>query len=238
VNTKSTNIITIGDLHGSPVWKQVRSEEWDRVVFIGDYVDSGDFTPREIIVNLEEIIDLKKQQPDRIVLLMGNHDLAYYYGGHERHYCSGFRMSMLSQLFSIFTSNHGLFQAAFQVGNHLWTHAGVVQRWYDTYIQEQVLSTDENLAYTLNRLFREYYQPLFHASAIRGGLYQDGGIFWAHSVETSDDPLKGYHQIVGHTKTRAGIIVTGNPLKDTSVTYTDCLDTSVEFYQLLLPGSN
>lgn len=230
-----TNIITIGDLHGSPVWKQVRPEEWDRVVFIGDYVDSGDFTAQEIIVNLEEIIELKKQQPERIVLLMGNHDLAYFYGGHERHYCSGYRMSMLSRLFSIFTSNRTLFQAAFQVGNHLWTHAGVVQRWYDTYIREQVLPGDNDLAATLNRLFRDYYQPLFHASVIRGGLHEDGGIFWAHNAETSDDPLRGYHQIVGHTRTRSGIRVTGNPLNNTSVTYVDCLETSEEFYKLSLP---
>ncbi len=26
----------MGDLHGSPVWKQIRVEEWDRMVFIGD----------------------------------------------------------------------------------------------------------------------------------------------------------------------------------------------------------
>ncbi|HNS17528.1 MAG TPA: metallophosphoesterase [Bacteroidales bacterium] len=225
-------IITIGDLHGSPVWKQIQPEEWDRMVFIGDYVDSGDFTRDEIILNLMEIIDLKKKLPDKIVLLMGNHDLAYFYGGHGRHYCSGFKMSMLSALYSLFTSNRNLFQAASQVGNHLWTHAGVVQRWYDTYIQEQVKPTDENLAYTFNRLFREYFQPLFHVSALRGGLYEDGGIFWAHRAETSDDPMHGYHQIVGHTKTRSGIMVTGDPSGETSVTYVDCLDTNVEFYQL------
>jgi predicted MPP superfamily phosphohydrolase len=230
-----TKIITIGDLHGSPVWKQILPEEWDRMVFIGDYVDSGDYSADEILVNLQEIIDLKKKYPEKVILLMGNHDLAYFYGGHERHYCSGFKRSMLSQLFTIFTSNREIFQAAFQVRDHLWTHAGVVQRWYDTYIHDQVLPADENLACTLNRLFRSYYLPLYHASALRGGLYEDGGIFWAHRDETSDDPLRGYHQVVGHTRTRSGIRVTGDPLRDTSVMYVDCLETSVEFYKLSIP---
>jgi len=78
-------IITIGDLHGSPVWKNIRTENWDRMVFIGDYVDSSDYSAKEVKRNLEEIIVLKKSFPEKIILLWGNHDLAYFYGGHERH---------------------------------------------------------------------------------------------------------------------------------------------------------
>jgi predicted MPP superfamily phosphohydrolase len=226
------NLITIGDLHGSPVWKQIRQEDWDHVIFMGDYVDSGDYGPEEILHNLREIIELKKSNPEKVALLWGNHDLAYFYGGHERHYCSGFRKTMLPDLFSLFTANKKLFRAAFQVKNYVWTHAGIVQRWFDTYIKDEILSTDKDLAATLNRLFDAYYEPLFHASAIRGGLYEDGGIFWAHSTESFEDPLKGYHQVVGHSKTREGIVVANHYGKDASVTYVDCLDNRVEFYNL------
>lgn len=226
------NLITIGDLHGSSAWKQIDPGQWDKMIFIGDYVDSADYGPGEILDNLREIIGLKKDLPDKVVLLWGNHDLAYFYGGHERHYSSGFRKAMLSDLFSIFTANRALFQASYQVKNYLWTHAGVVQRWFDTYIKDQVIPTDDNLSATLNRLFDAYYEPLFHSSVIRGGVYEDGGIFWAHSRETVEDPLRGYHQVVGHSRTYGGI-VTARPFgAGTSVTYIDCLETDLEFYRL------
>jgi predicted MPP superfamily phosphohydrolase len=225
-------VITIGDLHGSPAWEKIDPEAWDRVVFIGDYVDSGDYSSAEIIRNLKQVIGLKVRYPDKVVLLFGNHDLAYFYGGHERHYCSGFRKSMLAELFSLFTANRKLFDAAFQLGSHLWTHAGVVQRWYDNYILDQVLKEDVNLAATLNRLFQSYYEPLYHASLIRGGLYEDGGIFWAHSNETREDPLRGYHQVVGHTRTNNGITNILHSAAGTSVTYVDCLQTDVQFHHI------
>jgi predicted MPP superfamily phosphohydrolase len=225
-------LITIGDLHGSPVWKQINLGDWNHLIFIGDYVDSDNYTEKEIIDNIHAVIELKKNYPEKVVLLWGNHDLAYLYGGQEKHYCSGFRKAMLPELFSIFTSNRKLFQASFQVSNYLWTHAGVVQLWFDTYIKDEVVKNDINLSATLNRLFESYYEPLFHVSMIRGGLYEDGGIFWAHSTETFEDPLIGFHQMVGHSNTHEGVVVADHYGNNTSVTYTDCLKNIMEFFNL------
>jgi len=202
------------------------------MVFIGDYVDSADWQDDEIIFNLQEIISLKKKFPEKIILLLGNHDLSYYYNGHGRHRCSDFREGQLPLLFSIFSTNKQLFQAAWGIGNHLWTHAGVIQRWYNVYIKDQVLPSDKNLSDTLNRLFNAYYQPLFHAGFLRGGLFEDGGIFWAHKHEINDDPLRGYHQVVGHNKTQSGVLVSDHYGGYTSVTYVDCLATETEFFKI------
>jgi hypothetical protein len=227
-----TKIITIGDLHGSPAWKSLRPEEWDRMIFIGDYVDSFVFPDEEIVRNLEEVIDLKKQFPGKVILLWGNHDLCYFYGGHERHYASGFRRKMLPVFYSIYNANRTLFRAAFQVNNYLWTHAGVVRQWYDEYIAGEVRPGDENLAGTLNRLFLEYCLPLYHVSPFRGGMYRNGGIFWADKSEMAHDPLRGYHQVVGHTKTKT-VEHLGNIYgEDTDVTWVDCLDFENAFFTL------
>jgi len=225
-------IITIGDLHGSQVWKQIHPKSWDRIVFAGDYVDSFDYSDEEILDNFRQVIRLKKKHPEKVILLLGNHDLQYYYNGVSRHGCTGFRRRMLLVLFDIFHTEKENFQAAYQIGNNLWTHAGVIHRWFDQYIKNQILPGDENLASTLNRLFFTYYLPLFHVSELRGGLQEDGGIFWAHSTETGADPLTGYLQIVGHTKTGAGIITSKSGKPDTSVTYVDCLESKTEFYKL------
>lgn len=227
-------IITIGDLHGSEAWKQVKQDQWDIIVFIGDYVDSFDYDDSHILENLEKVILFKKKYTDKVVLLLGNHDLAYWFNGESRHLCSGFRRRMLPVLYQLFCQEDYLFQPAFQVDNYLWTHAGVVNRWYMNYLRQEAEASDVNLAFTLNRLFRRYYLPLFHVSYLRGGNHEDGGIFWAHSTELSDDPLPGYHQVVGHTKTGNGIVSITKSSPGTSVTYVDCLETRSEFLELTL----
>jgi hypothetical protein len=233
-NASSMNIITIGDLHGSKAWKKVDLKAWDHVIFMGDYVDSFIYKDKEILENLMEVIGLKKDNPEKIVLLWGNHDVAYFFKGRSPHGCSGFRHSMLPALFVLFSQNKGLFRLAWQLHNYLWTHSGIVQRWYSNYAEHAVIPEDVNLAGTLNRLFDEYYLPLFHVGPMRGGYDKDSGPFWADYAETIKDPLTGYHQIVGHTHTRNGILHYEHPDENTSVTYTDCLDTKTEFYTLNL----
>lgn len=231
-NSTLLKIITIGDLHGSSAWKTIDPERWDKMIFMGDYVDSFEYPDWEITRNLDDVLQLKRSCPDKVKLLWGNHDLAYYYGGHKRHYCSGFRANLLPTFYKLFTSNRDLFQAAFQVRNYLWTHAGVVNNWYLHALHDQVRIEDLNLAAALNRLIKEYYEPLFNVSSIRGGLNHDGGIFWADKSETMKDPLHGYHQIIGHTHARMIETVRFDELENTSVTYVDCLDYSIEFLEL------
>lgn len=223
-------IITIGDLHGSVAWRKVQPEKWDRIIFMGDYVDSFDYSDDHILNNLKEVISFKKKYLEKVVLLWGNHDLAYYFRGVQPHACSGFRRSMMQDLHKIFTAEEELFLAAFQAGNHLWSHAGVVGRWFQRFIGNQVQPLDYNLSCTFNRLFRSYYLPLFHVSDARGGWDKDGGIFWADLSETWSDPPQGYQQIIGHTKVRR--ITRLRHSEQTTNTYVDCLESKEEFLEL------
>ena len=228
------HIITIGDLHGASAWTGIIPDGYDRIVFMGDYVDSFFYTDEEILKNLQEVVSLKKTYPEKIVLLWGNHDLNYLFGNASPHRCSGFRYRMLTSLQELFHDNRTLFQAAWQAGNCLWTHAGIVQRWYTNYLENRTDPADTDLAATINRLFEAYYMPLFHVSLSRGGMDRDSGIFWADMTETILNPLIGYHQVIGHTHTHAGVI--DHLKKDgiTRLTYTDCLDTKTEFFELLI----
>lgn len=124
--------IIIGDLHGKDVWKEIDYEKHDKVVFLGDYVDS--FTLPDLVIdqNLQDIIALKKSLPDKIVLLLGN-DIQYVYYPEFR--CSGYRDTMKRPLRALFTYNRDLFQVAYLCGNHLFTHAGITNAWYLEFIQ-------------------------------------------------------------------------------------------------------
>lgn len=218
--------ISIGDIHGRWYWKGIDPKQYDKIIFVGDYVDQfPPMTDTEIQSNLLDIIQFKKDNPDKVILLLGNHDIQYLFL-EDGFGCSGFRPSMAESLYSIFTHNKDLFQAAFQIGNYIWTHAGISTIWYD-YNKNVIEKTAEkfetaNLADTFNHMLWMNSNRLLHqVGRCRGGAYPCGGITWADRRETSTDRMPGLHQIVGHTPIKQ-ITTFGD--QENSITYIDVLN--------------
>lgn len=199
------SILTIGDLHGRNNWEKFADlrilidtpnmfTEYDYYVFLGDYTDSFDKTNVEIMHNLNRLARLKANYPDKVILLLGNHDLQYMFS-YELHGCSGYRPEAFWDLNDYFKHHQDKFQAAFQLENIIWTHAGIHRGWYDV---EFPFHSDK-VADDINGAFKQKVQSLFHVGHRRGGFQNQGGPFWADKVETSHKPLNGYHQVIGHT---------------------------------------
>lgn len=222
--------IVIGDLHGKSVWQDVDISKYDKIVFMGDYVDSFTLPDLVIDLNLQDIIALKKKHPEKVVLLLGNHDVQYMY--YPQFQCSGFRDSMRRPLHALFNYNKDLFQVAYQCGNYLFTHAGLTNAWYLQFMalpRWQKAGTQPSLADLLNKANEGSDRYLLHnAGASRGGAGH-GGITWADKSETDADMLIGYHQIVGHTPLDE---VYSLSYGDTSVTYVDVLDKQTYFHEI------
>lgn len=197
-------LITIGDIHARQYWKEVDPEKYDRIIFVGDYVDQFyPTTDTEIETNLLEIIEFKKKYPEKVILLLGNHDIQYMFLD-EGYGCSGFRPTQARQLRMIFNHNKDLFKVAYQIENYIWSHAGISYRWYD-YNKEDIERVQKefncvNLADTFNHMLWLKENRLLHqVGKKRGGRYPSGGITWADRFETMENYIDGYHQIVGHT---------------------------------------
>lgn len=208
--------ISIADIHGRSNWKDIADisrlirlddiiPEYDKYIFLGDYVDSFDETDAVILFNLQEIIKFKQKYPDHVVLLLGNHDLQYMFST-ELHGCSGYRPSMYQELHKIFNDNKDLFLPIYQIDNYLFSHAGITTIWLDVLKKHKTLDT--SISEYITSLFEEYYHRLFDVGHARGGWYRSGGIFWADMSETKAWVLPNYHQIVGH-----------HPVKDKPVTH-------------------
>lgn len=224
-------ILAVGDIHGRDCWKTIDTSRYDRIVFIGDYADSFRIPPPQILANLGEIISLKIKFPQKVVLLLGNHDIQYRY--YPKYRCSGFNERYQEDYTRIFQTNKELFEVAFQEKEFLFTHAGISNGFASLSLQEYypaILSKEIVLANLLNEIDQSPNQKMLHAiGPIRGGNAPFGGITWADYRETSIDPLPGYHQIVGHT-----------PMKEiktmhqdgASITYIDVLETRTEFYTI------
>lgn len=226
-------IISIGDLHGKDVWKQIDPTNYDKIIFVGDYTD--DFPPttdEQIFTNLINIINFKKENHDKVILLFGNHDCSYIYGCK----CSGYRPSMQDKLFNLFKDNRALFKFAYQIDNYIWTHAGITKFWYEDYLKPIILTYGlENLtiAEQINHLAftGKGLEELGRVGHARGGLTYFGGCLWADQREFDYRTiLPGYHQIVGHSKTGQGKIK--KEYNNASITFIDCLDTKTEFYEI------
>ncbi|WP_460933308.1 metallophosphoesterase family protein [Spirosoma humi] len=232
------NVLTISDLHGRTVWKGVNAEAYDLIIFLGDYTDSRVFDDETIYTNLETIIQRKQEQPDKFVLLIGNHDAQYLHYPHYR--CSGFREWAQPALSALFEDYKTLFQIAHQQRDFLFTHAGVTNNWLTRFLSETAynvswLTSETNLAGLLNEAHQQpgrVRDHLFDVGPRRGGSDPFGGPIWADRSETRTDFLTGFQQVVGHTPV-SDFMTTGNEMG--SITYTDVLQTKTAFYEIIIP---
>lgn len=232
------NSLTISDVHGRTVWSEADTDAYDLVVFLGDYTDSHVFDDETIYTNLTTIIQRKRQQPDKFVLLLGNHDAQYLHFPHYR--CSGFRERAQPALTALLQENKDLFQIAHQQGNFLFTHAGVTNNWLTRFLAKiaypaSQLRPEVNLARLLNEAHQQpgpVRNSLFEVGPLRGGSDAFGGPVWADRSETRTDFLTGFRQVVGHTPV-SDFTTTGN--ESGSITYTDVLQTKTAFYEVTIP---
>lgn len=224
-------IISIGDIHGRTFWKRIDPAKYDKIIFIGDYVDSFPYDDAHILNNLMDIIEFKKSYPNKVEILIGNHDIQYMYLS-DGFGCSGFRPSMASSLNSLFMENKKLFKMAFQIGEYIWSHAGIAVKWLE-YNEKEIKAFKKKFdcvdyADTFNKMMFTHTNRILHqVGTKRGGYYPAGGITWADRNETSLNPLEGYHQIVGHTAIDS---ITKFGDDKGSVRYIDCLH-KLEFFK-------
>jgi len=259
--------ITIPDLHGKEYWKEINPDGYDKIIFLGDYMDAayrnisdikfGDGlndrvmvdakrgrTHAELMYNLNEIINFKEKYTDKVILLIGNHELPYiYYLRNNSLYrsvmCSGHRYTIAPQVSMMINDNFDKFQAMYQIKNVLWSHAGLTQEAYNTYFKSRIGDRFDILTEEINKLFILNDLDLHRVPDLRGGYHKHGSITWADRREWNAETYKlPFMQIVGHTPcaditylyedgTMTNDILDKNPI----VIFTDILDRKVKFFE-------
>lgn len=244
------DILVVSDLHGKKeacynAIQRFKEENWDKIVFLGDYCDSWDRSNEDIYSILHQIITLKEENPDNVIILLGNHELHYMYPL-EYYRCSGYRPDLAAMIETYLQENRAKFQVAYQIENYLFTHAGVQKKWFTKYgddwgkWQNLVDCENDDVASVLNAMMETEQGriTLFEVGLKRGGLrYDYGGPLWCDRDEMmSYGPLPGYHQIVGHTPqkfiNRQDKFEGDKHYNNTSVTFCDVLDKKEQFYTL------
>lgn len=198
--------LILGDTHGRSNWKlAIHQEQPDRVIFVGDYFDSFEFSGIEQIDNFKQIIQYKTDNPQvEVVLLIGNHDHHYFpevgYTG-----TSGYQAGVGHSITQVIDENRHHLQMAYGFGDYLFTHAGVSPVWMDKVFGPNDWSKD-TVVVDLNELFR-YKPKVFEFTGLEPtGDNTTQTPIWIRPrslMQANKKHEKGlkndYIQIVGHT---------------------------------------
>lgn len=214
-------ILVIGDIHGRENWKEIISSNKDsveKIVIMGDYFDP--YESREItdmIRNFNEILDLKKAEPDKYILLLGNHDTHYFCP----EACTSTRFSHSGARFyeSLFKDNLKYLDYIWKYKNTIFSHAGISKGWFKTSFP----GIEPEDAYTVIKSAGLENRDLHNVGWERGG-HGYGGIFWADFQETTRSPLPGWNQVIAHSRT-SDIVEYNKEYPDREKLYfCDCLE--------------
>ena len=203
-------LIIVPDVHGRDFWRKAVSENTGgEFVFLGDYLDP--YRPEGIrdedaFRGLKDIVRFKEEQPDRVTLLWGNHDLHYLY---PELMGSRYDFDHAERNAGMFQDHQTLFDMAFETEaagkRFLFSHAGVGMGWL-RHNFPGILAEDVHAA-LLNDLVGApaFMRALGDISIYRGGYQRYGSMVWADFHEHMDmgNQIPGVVQVFGHTQLKA-----------------------------------
>lgn len=125
-------VVVLGDTHGRTLWKEIIDKERpDKVIFIGDYFDThDDISLEQQIANFKEIMRIKLAFGNKMVNLIGNHDLHYFPEVGENG-TSGYQRSAAKEIGELLDKHKRDLQMCYQMDEFLFTHAGVSSVFMD-----------------------------------------------------------------------------------------------------------
>lgn len=198
-----SKILIVGDVHGRTFWHKAKEiiNSVDKVVFLGDYLDPYSYegvSRGQAIEQFREIIRFKKDNPEKVILLLGNHDCAYCYDFGD---ASRYDYMNEDTIKGLFKDNIDLFKLwHLGTGGCLFSHAGITNDWLK-------YSLVCNIQEFINGEYEEdLISHLWEVSFMRGGWNKTGSIIWSDVRE--GDRESTFYQIFGHTQLKQNPIIT------------------------------
>ena len=197
--------LILGDIHGRTIWKDIiKKENPDITIFLGDYCTTHyDISSEDQISNLKEILQYKKDNLDRVILLRGNHDdqmLGYHWAK-----CSGYDPVVAKYMSSIKDEFLDLTQWLYIIKQLdkpvVCSHAGLSTYFIDNCKVENLedinkLPPSELFGFTPDSCYDIY------------GISKTQPCTWIRPGALLMYSSSDYHQIVGHTPVRNILVKT------------------------------
>ena len=180
--------------HHAEHW--LKTQQYDHVVFLGDYFDDFDDTPGDVM-NTARWLSARMDVGEDIFLL-GNHDAAYLFPDSPQLECPGFTRQKSRAIHEIMKPVHWqrLQLAHFEQG-WLMSHAGFHPVWIKEPNVEKILA---RCGKAMESAERRVVDPILGAGKDRGGPQEIGGPLWLDFGNFV--PISGINQLVGHSPGR------------------------------------
>lgn len=229
--------IFIGDVHGRDTYKQFMLsyhkyihktplkgdignffvENPDvRLVFVGDYFDNFDIGVAKQNENFKNIIALKKEYPQNIVLLIGNHDYHYFPDVYSQY--NGYTYNRTARILLEEYYNKGLMQVTYAIDDVLVSHAGISKTWFkntfDGFVNAELVDNGLYGASDVSSMINEAFNTCYGLTskddfelkkARHTESYDNTGDniwqspIWIRPKSLLEDKLENITQIVGHS---------------------------------------
>ena len=239
-----SKILCIPDLHCRKFWRkpiEIYSDKVDKIIFLGDYLDPyGDeieenpelmecnsfYDSKNLLKMLEDIVSLKKNEPDKYILLTGNHTDSYIWSKFNAASRTDYRN--WEKYHKFFSQNLEYFNLVWIEDNVIFSHAGISEEWAKSLAVELspidldkpvIKSIAEYLSnVNLNILDKKLIELLGDISHYRGGDSYYGSCEWADIREHIEKVISyenntfvgkgdpGIFQVFGHTQLKAPLI--------------------------------
>lgn len=206
--------LIIPDIHNhfDRAEKTIKSVNADQIVFLGDYFDDFNDTPEDI-TEVADWFHWSVNQPNRIHLC-GNHDIHYWVKEAKSNRCGGWEQWKQIAIDNIVKPEDWEKLKFYYVldNTYLLSHGGVHPYWVDPVKfrnGEEITITLDKLVQKLERdseeciklLKKDRYNWICVAGFSRSRSPFVGGLIWLDFGEEFH-PIRGIHQIVGHTPSR------------------------------------
>lgn len=231
-------IFVVPDVHQTEHWRKAKDAIGivDKIIILGDYFDSHESDPYypegdEAAFNLLDIIAFKKQYPEKVDILVGNHDLHYI--GENVPFCYPNQSNCYATYHNVFANNVALFDVCVEYDGWLFSHSGVSTMWLermcDSYpdFKDKLMVVGSTKA--INQWFHEgHYNDFAYYGSMadwRGdGSSSDQSPCWIRVANLLKSPAYSNY-VIGHTQVMANsplYIVEGKTDSDPGVRVVMC----------------
>lgn len=226
--------VIIGDIHGRTNWKDIVVKERVnnpdvKFIFMGDYFDPYDWklSLDDLINNFRDILKFKQDNPDKVILLVGNHDLAAFdTNANKCRYVDGTYEQVAPDFYKGIID--GTFQLCYFISPTIaCSHAGFTKTWLanrNLKFEEKELN-DDFVGCLLDKTMILYYD-FIHNDMMQDMAGDDiwQGPLWVRPVSLLTDIPDLITQVIGHTRIRKD-----SPQDAEKILLADCLEHD-EYY--------